>query len=235
MEIFKKQKIVKLITNNKFLLDEYPVQKYSKEIPLWFKDIHVNLHKYTQNTKFKHTVKACSGIWDFFKNVYIIRWNFDLEIDVFKDETFSYSPDLNNNMLRKITWFNKELYAQHTPISKSKLSLNTIKLELNWYITSLQKGKVLFMEPFFDYQRDYRIIPGIVEPKYVNDVNVIIEPLVDKIIIKRGQPALAFIPLENQNIEVSMGNDKDWDSINKNNYKQNTLGISWYEKYRKQE
>ena len=171
MEIFKKQKIVKLITNNKFLLDEYPVQKYSKEIPLWFKDIHVNLHKYTQNTKFKHTVKACSGIWDFFKNVYIIRWNFDLEIDVFKDETFSYSPDLNNNMLRKITWFNKELYAQHTPISKSKLSLNTIKLELNWYITSLQKGKVLFMEPFFDYQRDYRIIPGIVEPKYVNDVN----------------------------------------------------------------
>lgn len=226
------KKIAKFVTNNKFLLEEYPIQKYSKNPPSWFKDVHVNLQEYTKETKHKSTVKACSGIWDFFKNVYILRWNFDLEIDINKDETFNYG-EINNDMLKRVTWFQKELYSMHTPIADDHLTKNTIKLEMNWDVVSSQNGKLLFTEPFFDYNRDYRIIPGIVEPKYVPSVNVIIEPLKNKIIIKRGDPALAIIPLDNQKIISSLINKKDADIIMKSNYKQNTLGSHWYEKFRK--
>ena len=121
----------------------------------------------------------------------------------------------------------------HTPIADDDLTKNTIKLETNWDVVSSQNGKLLFTEPFFDYNRDYRIIPGVIEPKYVHAVNVIIEPLKDKIIIKRGEPALAVIPLDNQKIVSSLINRKDNDMIEKANYKQNTLGSHWYEKYRK--
>ena len=230
--MFKRNKIVKLVSNNKFLVEEFPIEKYSKEPPKWFKDIHVNLHEYTKNTEHKSTVKACAGIWDFLKNAYIIRWNFDLEINISENEKFDYSP-VNNNMLRRITWFDKELYAMHTPISDNKLTLNTIKLELNWSITSQQRGKVLFTEPFFDYNRDYRIIPGIVEPKFVSDVNVIIEPVKEVIEIKRGEPALALIPLDNQKIITAVSTQKELDIIGKSNYKQDTLGSGWYEKFRR--
>jgi len=230
--MFKRNKTVKLVSSNKFLVEEFPIEKYSKQPPEWFKDIHVNLQEYTQDTEFKSTVKACAGIWDFLKNAYIIRWNFDLEIDVYKDETFNYSK-INNDMLKRVTWFNKELYSMHTPIADNKLTLNTIKLELDWAITSQQRGKVLFTEPFFDYNRDYRIIPGIVEPKFVNDVNVIIEPMKEVIKIKRGDPAIALIPLDNQKIITAVSTQKELDIIGKSNYKQNTLGSGWYERYRR--
>jgi len=229
--MFNKQ-IAKFVTNNKFLLEEYPIQKYSKNPPSWFKDVHVNLNKYMDEPQFKTTVKACSGIWDFLKNAYILRWNFDLEITINKDGTFNYG-DINKDMLKRVTWFGPELFSMHTPIADDDLTKNTIKLEMNWDVVSSQNGKLLFTEPFFDYNRDYRIIPGVVEPKYVHAVNVIIEPLKDKIIIKRGEPALAVIPLDNQKIVSSLINRKDNDMIERANYKQNTLGSHWYEKYRK--
>lgn len=225
--------IVKFVTDNKYLLEEYPLEKYSKNPPQWFKDLHVNLHKYSNNTEFSTTAKGCSGIWDFFKKAYILRYNFDLEITVNKNETFDYTK-VNNDMLERITWFSKELYSMHTPIGDNYLTKNTIKLETNWKVTSKGKGSLLFTEPFFDYNRDYRIIPGIVQPKYVSAVNVIIEPLKEKIKIKRGEPALAIIPLDNQKVISSLATKKDIETIGRHNYKQNTLGSAWYEKYRKE-
>ena len=121
----------------------------------------------------------------------------------------------------------------HTPISDNYLTSSTIKLETNWDVVSSQDGMLLFTEPFFDYNRDYRIIPGVMEPKYVHEVNIIIEPLKDKIIIKKGEPALAVIPLDNQKIVSGLTNRKDRDMIDRATYKQNTLGSHWYEKYRK--
>jgi len=224
-----KQKEIKFITNNKFLLNEFPIEKYSKNLPNWYKNIDINVNKYTKNNKLSS--KACSGMLDYFKKVYILRWNFDLEININDDETFNYKT-INNNMLKSITWFSKEMYSMHTPIADNKLTLNTLKLETNWKIISHSRGSVLFTEPFFDYQRDYRIIPGIIEPKFSNSVIVIIEPLKEKIILKRGEPALAIIPLENQIITNSLGNKKDLDLIEKNNYEFETNNKYWYEKNR---
>ena len=67
---------------------------------------------------------------------------------------------------------------------------------------------------------------------YVNDVNVIIEPLVEKIEIKRGDPALLMFSLDNKTINSRVATDKDNKIIQRNLYKQNTYGLSWYEKHR---
>lgn len=233
--MYKNKKIVKLISNNKFLVDEFTVTKYSKNPPKWFKDIHVNLSKYDNNNTFKTTAKSCPGIWDFFKTAYIIRWNFDLKLNINNDGTYNYYPNKNNNMVKDITFFAPSMYSMHTPIAENELTINTIKIDLNWFITSQTKGKVLITDPFFNYNKDFRIIPGVVEPKYSNGVNVIIEPSSPIINIKRGDPALAIIPLDNQKIITEYGQPKDWKLINKNAYKQDTMESGWYERYRKQD
>ena len=233
--MLKKKKIVKLISNNKFLVDEFPVEKYSKNPPKWFKDIHVNLSEYADINDWQTTAKGCAGIWDFLKSAYIIRWNFDLKFNIHETETYEYYPRKNKNMVKDITFFSPPMYSIHTPVADNKLTLNTIKIDLNWFITSQTKGKVLMTDPFFNYNKEYKIISGVVEPKYSNGVNVIIEPSSPVINIKRGDPALAVIPLDGQKLVTEYGNSKDWNIVNKNFYKQDTMGSGWYERYRKQD
>ena len=73
---------------------------------------------------------------------------------------------------------------------------------------------------------------GIVDPYYVNDVNIIMEPLQKKIDIKRGDPALIMFSLDGLDIRTRVATIKDNQRIQRNLYKQDTLGLSWYEKLR---
>ena len=59
------------------------------------------------------------------------------------------------------------------------------------------------------------------------------EPLKKKIDIKRGDPALIMFSLDGLDIRTRVSTIKDNERIQKNLYKQNTMGLSWYEKLRK--
>lgn len=220
-----------VVSNNEFLIEEYPLENYSKHLPSWFKDIKVDLSEYKQDHEKgrNHTAKSCSGIWDYFKTGYLLRFNFDITLDIKDNNNFSYYPESHKDRYN-MTWFDAELYGMHTPLeSQSDLM---IKLETPYKIVSNKSTRVLFTDPFYNYDLTYRIVPGIVDPLYVNDVNIIIEPLAEKIEIKRGDPALLMFSLDNQTIHSRVATDKDNKIIQRNLYKQNTYGLSWYEKYR---
>ena len=220
-----------VVSNNKYLIEEFPLEKYSKHIPDWYKNIKVDLSNYDKNFKKgeQHTAKSCAGIWDYFKTGYILRFNFDLNIDIKDDHNFDYLPETNSQTF-DMSWFNPEMYGNHTP-SKSA-SNTTIKLNTLYKIVSNKSTKVLITDPFYNYNMQYRIVPGIVDPYYVNDVNIIMEPLKKKIQIKRGDPALIMFSLDGLPINTRVASNKDNDRINKNLYKQNSIGLSWYEKLR---
>lgn len=220
-----------VVSNNKYLIEEFPLEKYSKHIPDWYKNIKVDLSNYDKNFKKgeQHTAKSCAGIWDYFKTGYILRFNFDLNIDIKDDHNFDYLPETNSQTF-DMSWFNPEMYGNHTP-SKSA-SNTTIKLNTLYKIVSNKSTKVLITDPFYNYNMQYRIVPGIVDPYYVNDVNIIMEPLKKKIQIKRGDPALIMFSLDGLPINTRVASNKDNDIINKNLYKQNSIGLSWYEKLR---
>jgi hypothetical protein len=93
--------------------------------------------------------------------------------------------------------------------------------------------RVLITDPFYNYNPQYRIVPGVVDPYLVNDVNIIMEPLQKKIDIKRGDPALVMFSLDGLDIKTRVATIKDNERIQKNLYKQNTMGLSCYEKHRK--
>ena len=132
--------------------------------------------------------------------------------------------------IRDRTWFDAELYGMHTPINTGMDMM--IKLVTPFKIVPNKSTRVLFTDPFYNYEQKYRIVPGIVDPHYVNDVNIIIEPLVKQIQIKRGDPALLMFSLDNSKIGTRVATNKDNKLIRKNLYKQNTYGLSWYEKHR---
>lgn len=220
-----------VVSNNEFLIEEYPLEKYSKHLPNWFKDMKVDLSEYNKDHDpgRNHTAKSCSGMWDFFKTGYLLRFNFDITLNIQDSKNFDYHPEPHEDRF-KMTWFDAELYGMHTPI-KTGMDM-MIKLVTPFKIVSNKSTRVLFTDPFYNYEQKYRIVPGIVDPHYVNDVNIIIEPLVKQIQIKRGDPALLMFSLDNSKIGTRVATNKDNKLIRKNLYKQNTYGLSWYEKHR---
>jgi len=220
-----------VVSNNQYLIEEFPIEKYSKHIPDWFKNIHVDLATYDKNiTKGqKHTAKSCAGIWDYFKQAYVLRFNYDLKIDILDSNNFDYYPETNSSNFN-MSWFNAEMYGMHTPLNNSLDTM--IKLNSLYKIVSNKSTSVLMTDPFYNYNPQYRIVPGIVDPYFVNDVNIIMEPLQKKIDIKRGDPALIMFSLDGLDIRTRVATIKDNKQIQRNLYKQDTLGLSWYEKLR---
>ena len=49
-----------VVSNNEFLIEEYPLENYSKHLPSWFKDIKVDLSEYKQAPEKgrNHTAKS---------------------------------------------------------------------------------------------------------------------------------------------------------------------------------
>ncbi len=220
-----------VVSNNQYLIEEFPLEKYSKHVPEWFKNIKVDLSEYDKNIKQgeQHTAKSCSGIWDYFKTGYILRFNFDLNINIKDSNNFDYSPQSNSQTF-DMAWFNAEMYGNHTPLES--VSNATIKLNSLYKIVASKSTKVLTTDPFYNYNMQYRIVPGIIDPYYVNDVNILMEPLQNEINIKRGDPALIMFSLDGLDIRTRVATKKDNEKIQRNLFKQKTYGLSWYEKYR---
>ena len=63
-------------------------------------------------------------------------------------------------------------------------------------------GKMLTVDPFYNYENSYRTVPGIVDPKKSSTISVLLEPFEDIIKIKKGEVACLFIPIVFEDIEV---------------------------------
>lgn len=229
--MFKKSDI-DIVTRNPIIHKEFPVIKYSKLKEEWAKKAPLYLDKVQiQDTK---TFRGCPGINDWYQEMYIVRWNFDLEIHCDKEtDTFTWYPDvINENTFKKLNWFESNKYGLYTP-QQDKKRLNTIiKIDLHWDIVSKDKNaKVLLLDPFYNYNFDYRITPGVMKPKYSTPINIIIEPLVDVIKIKKGEIALGIIPLNNKKLNCSIVNKEHEKIINKAKYYLDTSNEAGYIKH----
>tara|TARA_R100000388_G_scaffold89413_1_gene70167 strand:+ start:666 stop:1370 length:705 start_codon:yes stop_codon:yes gene_type:complete len=224
----KQRNNLRLVTNNNFILEHYPIEKYIKHIPKWFKEIPI-----FQNESYfaPKTAKACEGFTDYFSQSYLVRWNSDLIIDVIDRQKFEYYPDtVNENTYDYISWFSNEMYGDYAP-AKDKRTLDTIiKIETHWQFVADKDSRVLFLSPYFEYNDEVKVVQGIVNAKYFPRVNVLLELYTKQYKIERGAPACLLIPLDNQKIEVDMMNDKDKKHLDRLSYLYDTSIYNSYHK-----
>tara|TARA_R100001163_G_C5054828_1_gene191333 strand:+ start:1388 stop:1783 length:396 start_codon:yes stop_codon:yes gene_type:complete len=127
---------------------------------------------------------------------YALLWNFDLEIAV---TDFNFQHGGVGLPVKDITWFESSQYGVHTPDSNKKNNM-LIKIETLWEIYG--EGKMLTVDPFYNYESNYRTVPGVVDPKKSNSINVLLEPYDDTILINKGDVACLFIPLNFEDINI---------------------------------
>lgn len=127
---------------------------------------------------------------------YALLWNFDLEISITSNNFTHAGIDLP---IKDITWFDKSIYGDYTP-DNNKSTNHLIKIDMLWEVFG--EGKMLTVDPFYNYESSYRTVPGIVDPKKSSTISVLLEPFEDIIKIKKGEVACLFIPIAFEDIEV---------------------------------
>tara|TARA_R100001198_G_C5113145_1_gene139638 strand:+ start:228 stop:623 length:396 start_codon:yes stop_codon:yes gene_type:complete len=127
---------------------------------------------------------------------YAMLWNFDLEISITSNNFTHSGIDLP---VKDITWFDKSLYGNYTP-DNNKSTNHLIKIDMLWEVFG--DGKMLTIDPFYNYESSYRTVPGIVDPKKTSNISVLLEPLENKINIKSGDVACLFVPLNYEDINI---------------------------------
>ena len=110
---------------------------------------------------------------------YAMLWNFDLEIFINSNNFTHSGVDLP---IKDITWFDKSIYGDYTPDNK-KSTNHLIKIDMLWEVFG--NGKMLTVDPFYNYENSYRTVPGIVDPKKSSTISVLLEPFEDIIKIKK--------------------------------------------------
>lgn len=225
----KKDNTVRVVTDNKTILESYPIEKYIKHRPSYFKNAPSKIQFDDEVVPFK-TAKYCDGFSDYFNTAYLLRWNSDLVIDINnEDQSYDFFPNISENTYRSVGFFNSEMYGdQH--INKKRYTNIIFKISTNWNLIANKPSRFLVMDPYFNYNDQGLVMTGIFDAYRFTQVNVMFESYVKQYVIKRGDPAMVLIPLDNQKLISDYKTEKDIDHINKRAYNYDTTIYNSYNK-----
>lgn len=182
--------MLNLICLDEYVFNNYPIQKYSKVLN-WYKNIPKKINN-------NSTARTCPGINEYLSTSYAMLWNFDVDINI-NNNNFIYTPA--NLPVKEVSYFSADKYGVHTPLN-NKVSNILIKIDMLWEIKG--KGKLLTIDPFYNYETQYRTVPGIIDPDKTSTISVLLEPLNNNITIKQNTVACLFIPLLDTELNIML-------------------------------
>ena len=225
----RKKNIVRFVTDNVGLLETYPIEKYIKSKPEFFKNSPNNINFDGEDVPYR-TGKYCNGFIDLMQHAYLLKWNSDLVLNIDnKTDKFTYFPNANEHTYKDISWFNSQMYGDWIDNPKRYSNL-VYKIGTHWQMIANQSSRFLLAEPYFDYNQQGKVMEGIVDARYFCDVNVMLETYVKEYKIKRGTNAMLYIPLDNQEVVCDMPTKEDLKQIKKINYNYQTSIYNSYNK-----
>jgi len=201
-----------------------PVQKSNHFVPQWFKNMDDYIvrqpnpegrvpnafgkKKKTAKKFSGGTVKRCPAIIDLITEGFIIPMWSDFLIQ--RNDTLLEWD--NKNFPYGIEFHSKEQIS-HWKLKKTDFP-EGVKFVNPWRIYTPPGYSVLFVAPFYEFEKRFTVLPGIVETDSYHHVNFpsIIHTNQD-LIIERGTPFIQVIPFkrENWDFDVSRMTEKDID------------------------
>lgn len=206
MIFFKKSKIVvDTFTCSSMAYEWFPIESAQKYIPEWWKKLPSSYELKNPSTlkDTALTIKKCPGVVDLFTTGFIMPLWTDLvmvltpEQNMFNYEFAARSPywfiDLNEHRQYLNAFENKFLQA---------------KITSPWCVKEKDGVQFTLLEPtwMMDDPNAVTIVPGILDFKYQNNINVNVflkmSATGTRVDLKAGSPLAHFIPLSDKKVEV---------------------------------
>ncbi len=192
-----------------------PVKKSNSFIPSWFKDMDdyiirqpnpsglPNAFGKTKETAKKHsggTVKRCPAIIDLITEGFVIPMWCDFLIQR-NDALLEWD---NKNFPYGIEFHSKEQIS-HWKLKKTDFP-EGVKFVNPWRIYTPPGYSVLFIAPFYEFEKRFTVLPGIVETDTYHHINFpsIVHTNKD-LIIDRGTPFIQVIPFKRDDYDFDVG------------------------------
>lgn len=184
----KRNEVVFIPRDNRVV--ETPPYIASEQLPSWWKDL----------PKGPRSIRRCQASYDFVSyGVIIPSWT-DFYIRPnpshtnyeFRSESFADSPNT----------FNIDIFPESSvsgcPLGSAKGIENSdyIKLVNPWHCRTAPGTSILIMPIVHEFNKQFIVMPGIVNCDYYNQINIVIVPLTkEEIKIPAGQPLAHLIPI----------------------------------------
>tara|TARA_B100001939_G_scaffold127732_1_gene110646 strand:- start:3412 stop:4155 length:744 start_codon:yes stop_codon:yes gene_type:complete len=201
------------------LVDIAPPVPAGQMIPEWFQKLPLDLqqpdHKpfpiMTSMIKDLnlHTIKKCPAVVDYFTEGYIIPFWMDMLIQRHGDE-FSYETNFTDEGVGSTVEFHDEQQFSTYPFERNDYR-RAVKFTSPWFFWTPPGWSTLFLAPQMHPNKDFTLIPGIVETDTFHQVNFpSIWHAEGERLIKRGTPFLHVIPFkrEKKNLIVNKWEDR---------------------------
>jgi len=182
--------------------------KHSKAfIPSWWKNIPV-----AEKFDFFPNVRMCPSFPDYFSQGFIIpMWSDSiLNYQSETDELFwrsGLTNDLEWSMHPK-----KQLLDHIVPEPLGSECVAIIKAQCPWRIITPKGYSVLQLPVFFDFNKDFSIIPGIIDTDIHHEINpqIMLHTKDKDVFIERGSAFVQYIPFKRTkyNLDILSNNDK---------------------------
>ena len=199
---FKSDTIVlDCFTDNPFIYETARINQAVKFLPDWWRKLPPPKSIELKGDLKNFNLKTCPGFRDLYKKSLVLPLWSEFKIKVLPDGSYEWKA-ANQATIQS------HLKVQYDGLF-SNVPLAQLKILSPWFVRSKSDLQLMFLEPFFNNTNlnDLRIIPGVLNTKYVTQLNVncFIEPNPDdvrSINLSPLTPLTFLVPLTEKKIEL---------------------------------
>jgi hypothetical protein len=203
-------KQIEFISYDKSAEIHYPPVPVSKFIPDWYKDLPKDISHEDLTVP---SSKRCMPLQDYLTGGYVIRNSYETDI--------KFAPD-EDGILRASNICPAKDYVsghpfQQAPVMQNGVRKHYFKIGNSWLIKTPPGYSCHFYQPFYLFNEDFRMLPGIVDTdKHDDAVNFVGIGLKNHFVIKPGDPLVVVYPFKRDDWKMDVSYDN---YQNKNKYR----------------
>jgi hypothetical protein len=208
-------------------IEEIQPKPAKRFLPDWWKDMPLQDQEGS-------TAKACPSMGDYFSNGYVLP--------MWMDATFQHSKEKDGFIVNQaqapmpvVSSHRNSQLIDHADVSFNGKDASMIfKLDSPWSIITAPGYSVLQLPMFYNFNKNFTVLPGIIDTDIYNVINVqmLYHGNGEEVFIKRGDPLCVYIPFKRTkyNFSFSAQTEKEKLRFNSVQYDFNTKfnRSNWY-------
>jgi hypothetical protein len=193
---------IEFYTDDSAALEFFPPQPANKAIPEWYRDI--DLWKKNQFPgKGYPTVKHCVPVQDLITSGYIIFNSFETVLTSTPDGPDHFGYDVN---VKHRPYIGAHHHEQ-CPVKPNGKATHYFKIAQPWMIRTPPGYSCLIQQPFYHFNRDYQLLPAIVDTDK-HDLLIEIPGYLttdQPVTLESGAPLVQVIPFLREDWKMTAG------------------------------
>jgi len=172
-------------------IEEIQPKPAKKFLPDWWKDMPLQNQEGT-------TAKICPSMGDYFSNGYVIP--------MWMDATFQYSKENDSFAINQApspvslisSHRNSQLIDYANVNFNGKNASHVFKAVSPWKIITAPGYSVLQLPMFYNFNKDFTVLPGIIDTDIYHDINIqmFYHGNGEEVLVRRGEPLCVYVPFK---------------------------------------